>query len=319
MENKHARYIIPLVFSIIGIILTFYILGNISGHIVNQFPAFDSVRALPGDALSDSKMLIYIMIPLYIVEFFILALPIAIIMLVMNRIAKSVRYTQSVVHIGERFDTTRILGRAVAPAFFSLSFSEIILSFAPQWLYNDPEVPLDQTARFLYFTPLSSINGALITLAVALAIYIPTWVLNDSGVVSHLKTSQLDNRQCPDTHAVGKWYSNFISGFALVTYPITIIYQYFYVLLSFPEGAEIPSLFLYSAIWSFSLPLLLIAFVIPVVLLHESLFEKSSKVIQRIARRLGAGEIYVKDLDDVMLDVSQALAEEVDDESYSFK
>jgi hypothetical protein len=317
MENKHARYIIPLIFSIIGIAVTFILLNIFSELILRDRPTFDSVRILPGNALSDSRLLIIIMIPVYILEFFILTLPVAVIMLIGNRIVKSVRYTQSVVHIGERFSATRIIERAVAPAFFSLSFSALILQYAPDWLYNQPAIPLDATIRFLYDTPLASINGALITLAVALAIYMPTWYLNDAGIVSHLKTSQLDNRQCPDTHAVGKWYSNFISGFALITYPITIVPLYFSQILSLQEGQELPKLFFISATWAFSLPILVMAFIIPVILFHEILLGKSSKVIQGIARRFGAGEIYVKDLDDVMLDVSQTLAEDVDDDKYS--
>ena len=317
MENKHARYIIPLIFSIIGIAVTFLLLNILSTEILRVRSTFDSVRIFPGNALSDSRLLIIIMIPVYILEFFILTLPVAVIMLIGNKIVKSVRYTQSVVHTGERFGVTRIIERAVAPAFFSLSFSALILQYAPDWLYNQTTIPTDATILFLYNTPLASLNGALITLAIALVIYMPTWYINDAGIVSHLKTSQLDNRQCPDTHAVGKWYSNFISGFALITYPITIVPLYFSYLFSLPEGEELPKLFFLSAAWAFSLPVLIMAFIIPVILLHEILLGKSSKVIQGIARRFGAGEIYVKDLGDVMLDASQTLADDVDNDKYA--
>ena len=129
MENKHARYIIPLIFSIIGIAVTFLLLNILSTEILRVRSTFDSVRIFPGNALSDSRLLIIIMIPVYILEFFILTLPVAVIMLIGNKIVKSVRYTQSVVHTGERFGVTRIIERAVAPAFFSLSFSALILQY----------------------------------------------------------------------------------------------------------------------------------------------------------------------------------------------
>jgi hypothetical protein len=308
MQTKKRKYLVPLVLSIAGILTSLGIVSIYSRRIVQERPAFDSVVALPGDLVSDAINLIYIMLPVYVIEFLLLTIPIAALMLILNRTVRARWYTQSVVHMGERFDVYRMLRRSVAPALFSLSFSEAILGYAPEWFFAQPELGFDRTIAYLYLNPVFSLNGALITLAVALAVYMPTWLLNDAGIVSHLKTEELENRLCPDTQSVGKWYSNFISGFALLAYPLTVFLQYFYRwIVAPPTGVSLPNLVIYSSLWSLTLPLLLMAFVLPVVILNELLLDRYTPPLQRLARQFGAGEIYVKDLGDVMIDVSQRL------------
>ncbi|MGY5876711.1 MAG: hypothetical protein RTU30_13265 [Candidatus Thorarchaeota archaeon] len=311
---KRARFVLPVLLSIIGIILTLGIVNYLAGILAERAPAMDTVSVIPGNVAVDAPSLIYVMLPVYIIEFFILTIPIAVIMLIVNKGVKSAWYTHSVVHTGQRFDAFRMIRRAIAPALFSLSFAEVILSFAPQWLFNQPGTPEDVSLGFYFVGPLFTINGAMITLAVGLAVYMPTWLLNDSGIVSHLKTDQLQNRRCPDTLGVGRWYSNFISGFALLAYPVMISYQYFYRWL---PTLNTPDVVVTSFIWSISLPLLMMAFVIPIIILNELMLDRLSKPIQRLARKMGAGEIHIENLEDVMVDVTKTLAEETRSDSDS--
>ncbi|TFF94828.1 hypothetical protein EU546_04415 [Candidatus Thorarchaeota archaeon] len=310
MRFTKPKYSVPLILSIIGISISVGILSIYSRRIIQENAAFDSVVALPGNVVSDAINLIYIMLPVYVIEFLLLTIPVAALMLIVNRAVRARWYTQSIVHMGGRFDVYRMLRRSVAPALFSLSFSEVILGYVPEWFFTQPELGFSRTVAYLYLNPVFSLNGALITLAVALAVYMPTWLLNDAGIVSHLKSEELENRICPDTQSVGKWYSDFISGFALLAYPLTVFIQYFYRwIVAPPTEVSLPGILIYSSLWSLILPLLVMAFVLPVVILNELFLDKFTPPLRGLARQLGAGEIYVKDLGDVMLDASENLAE----------
>ena len=142
--------------------------------------------------------------------------------------------------------------------------------------------------------PSMAFLGAIIALTVAVAIYSPTWLLNDSGIVSHLKQGELDIRRPPDIEGVGKWFGGFISGFALLAYPITVIYKYVFFLPSVFAGVTAINYGLYiieSLLWIFGLPLLAMTYILPVVILNEILLPRTSRIIQGIARSLGASDI----------------------------
>ncbi|MFX0108317.1 MAG: hypothetical protein ACFE7R_08540 [Candidatus Hodarchaeota archaeon] len=288
------RFILPIVFSIAGILIGFYYIITTSQIIASLIPAYDLVPLLEGRLVADGIRILILILPAYFIIFIILSLPIALLMMIGNRIAKTPFYTQSIMTIGQRFGGSQMIRRALTPALFSLSFSELVLGFFPGVLFAVPPYPADLVSRralFAFVEPLLSFFGALITIGVAIAIYSPTWLLNDSGIVSHLKPGQLEYRRCPDTEGVGKWYSNFVSGFALLAYPISVVYKFFFQKFVVFEAQVNALTVLESVLWIAGLPIMVMAFVLPVILLHEFTLNRTKLIVQSMARGIGAKEV----------------------------
>ena len=118
--------------------------------------------------------------------------------------------------------------------------------------------------------------------------------------MTHLKSDNLELRQCPDTQGVGRWISNMLGGYAILAFPITMFLNHFYTPLIVPlfEGTidlTVPAeanLFVFKAvvgfIWTLGLPFFVMAFIIPVIIFNEGMQSRSTIRILRLAKRLGA-------------------------------
>jgi hypothetical protein len=133
-----------------------------------------------------------------------------------------------------------------------------------------------------------SLMSALIFMPIALLIFMPTWVLNDSGIVTHLKSSKMDVRQCPDTQGVGRWVSSIFGGYALIAFPITMFTTYIYDPY-FVSGVTptLPSL-LGALTLVFGVPLFVMAFIVPVIVVNEHSQDKIRRKMGHLAIKLGA-------------------------------
>jgi hypothetical protein len=141
--------------------------------------------------------------------------------------------------------------------------------------------------------------GALLAMPIALALFVPTWILNDAGIVTHLKKGQLKVRQCPDTQGVGKWYSNILGGYSILVFPIAIFIEHFYntfivgnLPLFDPAGSIWNAPILHSFLWTAGIPLLVMSFIVPVVMLNEAARNRVGGIIKGIAKHLGANEVH---------------------------
>jgi hypothetical protein len=141
--------------------------------------------------------------------------------------------------------------------------------------------------------------GALLMMPIALALFMPTWILNDAGIVSHLKKGQLEVRQCPDTEGVGKWFSSMLGGYSILAFPITMFIDHFfnpYIIQGYaPYIPDIPIFnepIFTSFLWTAGIPLLVMSFMIPVVMLNEVAQRRAGNIIKRIAKPLGADEVH---------------------------
>jgi hypothetical protein len=133
--------------------------------------------------------------------------------------------------------------------------------------------------------------GALIIMPIALALFMPTWILNDAGIVTHLKEGQLNVRQCPDTEGVGRWYSSMLGGYSILAFPIAMASAHFIIPFVINNVQPTPDRLIISSLWTIGIPLLVMAFIIPVVLLNEAAQRRSVGFIQRFARGLAASEV----------------------------
>jgi hypothetical protein len=254
-------------------------------------PTLDWIFFIQGSLYYDILFVLGAAVPIIILEYFIIGIPVAVLFLFANRSIKAATYHTSIMMIGEEFGGLRIIRRAAAPALFSVSSSGLLVGLLSNYLFGEPP-SIPDSIFFLY--PLSlTLMGALIIMPVALAFFIPTWILNDAGIVTHLKDDQLSVRQCPDTEGVGRWYSSMISGYSLVSFPLAMFYAHFwvpYVVEARPILQANPLNLIVSGIWTVGIPLLVMAFIVPVVLLNERFKARSTRIIKRAARKLGATE-----------------------------
>jgi hypothetical protein len=302
MANEKSRFIPAIVLMVLGLLVAVVLVLRINDLIQVDLASYDLSPAIGGRFTDDVFTILMIALPAYLFEFLLLTLPVAALMLMVNRLYRAKSYTQSVVKTGTKFGAARIIRRAVVPALFALSFSQFALGLLPTFILNVPTFP--ETAGFSDVVrttePLVWFIGALLALGLAIPIYAPTWLLNDTGIVTHLKREELEMRRCPDTEGVGRWYSHYVSGFAVLSYPLATAQKF---LLQLPTNIVIrggiigPNYFLESLLWIGGLPIVVMAFIMPLVILNEILLPRSSEAVRGIARRLGATDVTLVDLE----------------------
>jgi len=280
-----VRFVFPFLFAIGGISAALYIFYQVTAWL----PSFEFVPFIAGTLFTDITIILGVAIPVILIEYFIVALPLAALFLLGSRMIKSTTYNFSIMDIGKDFGGYRMLRRSVAPALFSVSSSGLIIKLVEGFLVDlYPPLPPDE----LYLISLSAtLMGALIIMPIALALFMPTWILNDAGIVTHLKEGQLDVRQCPDTEGVGRWYSSMLGGYSLFSFPIAMASAHFITPFIINGVEPTVQRLLFSSLWTIGIPLLVMAFIVPVVFLNDAAQKRSVGFIQRFARGLAAKEV----------------------------
>ncbi|MFW9789329.1 MAG: hypothetical protein ACFFE2_05075 [Candidatus Thorarchaeota archaeon] len=325
MAEDFSRFIIPAVFSVVGIIVTFWTTQFLASLLLVYEPTYgvDLVTAVDGTLMPDITFIVVILLPIFFIEFLILTLPVAFIMLVIARIFRVATYDIDVMRIGQGFDWIRIMKRSVVPALFALSLGELILSLLNGVIFWIPPltgVPEGSVRQEIASSlhPLLTLLGSLIALTASIAIFSPTWLLNDAGIVTHVKERHLEYRRCPDTEGVGRWYSNLVGGFGILAFPLAMFHRYFYqkfIILGFPLTLQS---ILVSLGWTIGLPFAVIAFILPLIIMNEIAIRWTGPIMQRIARRFGASDVQfqyvgtVQPLDSQMMSEMENLSDSMD-------
>ncbi len=306
MSDNNSRFIGPILFSVAGIVATFWILGNLSGAVADYLPTYDPVPAVDGTIGFDVNFVLMILLPVLLVEFVIFTVPFALIMLMIARVFRVATYNIDVMEIGQGFDWLRIIKRSVVPALFALSLGEVVISLLQGLIFRVPQIP-EVTAHAVIRSlhPLLTMLGALIALVASIAIFAPTWLMNDSGIVAHVKPQYLEMRRCPETEGVGRWYSNLIGGFGILAFPITMFNRYFFQKFIVYEVPLSVSEFFVSLGWTIGLPFAVMAFIIPIIMINELIIGWSSKTMRKLARKLGATDVQLEQVGKVKPSVNQ--------------
>lgn len=306
--ESNRRFVIPSVFSLLGIVATLAVSQILSADIAEIRPNYDFVPVVDGSIQSDVQTVLYILFPLQYLAFLSLTIPLALLMIVFIRFSRSITYELGIFSTAQGFNATKMIRRSIVPALFALSTGEIFMNLLPDWIFN---LPPETGGVFLrLFNPLQAILGALIALFVAIVVFAPTWILNDSGIITQVKQNQMLTRRCPDTEGVGRWYSSLFGGFAILAYPITMIHRFFY-LPFFVYNQTFDTLqIITSTFWIFGIPMLVMAFTMPFIILNELSIGWITPKIRGFARHLGAKDVQSKSLMLEMLDVQNQLEEE---------
>jgi hypothetical protein len=292
MANENRRFIVPVLFSLIGIYFTFRISQYLAHAIAVLSPSYDLVTAVSGNATFDINFILIILLPVFLVVFLVLALPIAFLMLLIAKALRVATYDIGIIQIGHGFDWLRMMKRAAVPSLFALSLGELVISLLQGVLFRIPPMSAGEIRNIVpVLYPIFTLFGALLALTVSIAFFSPTWLLNDSGIVTHVKTKHLEMRRCPHTEGVGRWYSNILGGFGILTFPIAMFNRYFYQKFIIADVPITLGSVMTSLGWTVGLPFMVMAFVLPIIMLNEFTVKWTSPILQRLAKALGANEV----------------------------
>lgn len=273
-----SRFLIPVIFAIVGIAMTILAIYQVT---IGQ-TATDYFPFIEGTLYADIVFVLSAAIPIITLEYFIIAIPLAILFLIGNSFIKAAAYETNIMKIGESFGGIRMIRRAAAPALFSASTAGLLTGFFQELLIVEPEIP-----NILYRLS-GTLMASLVIMPIALALFMPTWILNDAGIVNHLRKGQLDVRQCPHTEGVGRWYSSMLGGYSILAFPIAMFSIHF--LQPFLLTSQLPHLdeVIISLVWIIGIPLLIMAFIVPVILLNEFAGRKAGGFVKGFVKRIGA-------------------------------
>jgi len=284
-----ARFAAPIFMFLAGTIVALELITRVTSEVppTNWFQL--TMNPTIG---TDIATIMAIALPILFIEYVVLAVPIAVVILFITKFVKATRYEMNIMNIGRDFGGTQIVRRAAAPALFSVASAQLFIPLITQFLFPGYD-PLPEIEP--YFNASLSLMGALLFTPIALALFMPTWVLNDAGVVTHLKSDYLTMRQCPDTQGVGRWIANMLGGYALLAFPITMFFSQFYSPIIEPillgANFSIPYIITHSLIallYSIGLPFFVMSYILPVVMFNEIMQARSTVRILRLATRLGA-------------------------------
>jgi hypothetical protein len=82
-----------------------------------------------------------------------------------------------------------------------------------------------------------------------------------------------------------------LSGYSLFAFPIAMVSAHFIQPFIIEGITPHPELLLISSLWTLGIPLVVMAFILPVVFLNEAAQRRSVGFIQRFARGLAAKEV----------------------------
>ncbi|NWF96030.1 MAG: hypothetical protein HXY34_07780 [Candidatus Thorarchaeota archaeon] len=285
--TDHRRLALPIIYCVTGVIATLYWVYYLL-FVFQDIPTLDLVPVISGGVARDVTLVLAAVIPVTLVLYLLLSLPMSAVYILVLRLIRGPSYDLSIVQTGESFSGTKILKRVAVPALFSITSARLILALLPDLLFSVPSVLFAPAfvGRMMSFEALFFLVGSLGIAWGALVLFTPTWVLNDAGVVINLKTSALKSRVCPDVQGVGLWFSRFLGGYSILGYPITslgvVIYGRFLTYESFSIIALLNSIAFIAMV-----PLLVMAFLVPVALLNELLLRVMTKYVRRVAVALG--------------------------------
>ncbi|MHA2042210.1 MAG: hypothetical protein ACW975_10135 [Candidatus Thorarchaeota archaeon] len=299
--NRRIRYLLPVFLFILGAWFTMDMIIDLTSAVTPR-TAFQFMQF---GIRFDITFIMLIAVPALLIEYAIIAVPGAAVLLIYASVIRSASYEINIMNIGTQFGGIRMVRRAVAPALFSLSSSAMLRGPIENFLFGvDPIIPAGME---LQFEIVLSLMAALLFLLVSLAFFMPTWVLNDAGIVTHLRDDKLNIRQCPDIQGVGRWVGNILGGYALIAYPISAFMTHFYepYIVAGLDPFDTNNLF-NSLFWTIGLPFLVIAFILPVIAANELNQKRIRRQLSSIATRMGATVVLKPQIEKI--DSEQALA-----------
>ncbi|MFX1452025.1 MAG: hypothetical protein ACFFCM_14400 [Promethearchaeota archaeon] len=221
-----------------------------------RYPEADLATFIPGPAFLDFLILATLQ-PLYIIGIYYLVVsPMTQVYYWLHDLIHFFKYEYKKVELGTEYSTFSYLSRLAVPALLCYSLLFLFVDFLlPSGLFT--------VSRENFVIPIIALNFLLLPVS-CLAVS-GSWVLDDIGVICHLKKKYYDDRKPPVIEGVGRYWGSTWSGLIGYTTPIGIAVQiYRSIVLSIPLQATVTLILL---------PLVLICMFIPVILIHDEKIE----------------------------------------------
>ncbi len=245
----------PLIIFCIGyvvvLLVQFALLRNLNA---------DLATFIPGPAFTDF-LIIATLQPLYIVGlYYLVAYPMSQVYYWLHDLISFFKYEYKKTELGTEYSTFSYLARLAVPALLCYSLLFLFIDFImPSGLFT--------VSRENFLIPIITLNFLLLPLSCL--IVSGTWILDDIGVICHLKPKYYDDRKPPVIEGVGRFWGSTWSGLIGYTTPIGIAVQiYRSMVLAIPIQQTITLILL---------PLVLICMFIPIVLIHDERIEEYKK------------------------------------------
>lgn len=170
------------------------------------------------------------------------------------------------------------------PALLAINFGTSLTGsdFILQLILTEEAYIEAQLYTSMKFIPLSLFVA--LTLIFSLILFIPAYILEDSGIVYINKEKAINSNKTIEVRGVGNWYLSILKGYTGIG---TLINIYFLAFDIFGSMEGDPALISMAFTTWFFQPFLLSLLLIPVMIILDKTFERNMKKIQKTQRKLG--------------------------------
>ena len=270
---KLILYTVPLfIFEIIMVIL-FSFWGRYAFYGKNLFQ--ELIPLIPGGFMTD-LIILFTAIPLLIIIIGFLICPlITILYYGVHRLYRlfSKEHEYKLIKMRENIVFKRLFYRLIFPAFFSISLAMMFNSTIDTSIFLAiPKLLLLQVymASFIFAIP------AFLLLA-------PLWILDDSGIITHLK-EDLGYRRPPETESISRTFNNAYKGYVGISFVFSFILLIWTTTFFILRGDTDPRIEITLIITFVGFPFALSAMFAPFCILYEIWLKKLVSFMHKVAR-----------------------------------
>lgn len=186
-------------------------------------------------------------------------------------------------------DTFKRKYRSLFPALMAINFAFMLIDnegfvnivLSSEWIEHTMDVNSPAVATSI-LSMVALFGTICFTIGVAMAIFSPAWFLIDGGIVYTNQEKVKEDNVPTEVRSVGSWYIYLLKGYAGIG---VIIGYYNYIVDTLATQTEGPGLILVPV-----LPILLIIFSIPAVVLFEMTYKHRKKFMLFWAKKLGVSK-----------------------------
>ncbi|MGY5876443.1 MAG: hypothetical protein RTU30_11915 [Candidatus Thorarchaeota archaeon] len=280
LERRHLN---SLLFIIVGLILAIYTLLVFAG-----IPAGNLLVIVSANLYENLVFFTLLSIPILMVSYLLLGRLTTVLILAISKIIYRKSSDLRIKRVGHDFRSMQMIKRSVMPSLLAITMAPVFRQPLEALFFGVPPI-LTPALQDIYPIALTLL-ASLIALPVTLTIFIPTWLLNDSGLVfeSNLETANL--RQPKQTIGVGRIYYYLLAGFTVYGFAAYVISRINVLIMSWQYGGISQLQYqIFLDIWLLvGVSIMVMAVVVPVVILHEVILGKATSFVIRVAKRRGA-------------------------------
>jgi len=258
------------------------LIGPFGGLIPKEYVIF-FIYILPGPIQTD-VILIYALPILFFAVFYVVAPYVFLFWLRVHKLYKrSAKY--GLYKMGSKLTATHLYYRAFIISLFSFSISGLIVEANFGYLFRAVMIPMASMEMIILHKAEAIFLGTFILTSLAILLFFPIWILEDSGVVEYRLLE--DERRPPEIEGIHALFFNMMQGYAGFTAVLTLIIQVGQTLLV-AEGWS-----LLTPIILIFLPFIATGISTPPILLYEKYLPNILERLKPLLDKRGIEEIEI--------------------------